>query len=329
MTSKQRVVPGGEQVPEKTYYVYNGLGERVRKVAESHAGPNSQLIPVRLQERIYIGDYEIFRKYTGEATLSLERTTYHASTEYGHLADICTRTAGDDMGRQHQVRFQLQNHLGSATAELDDAGALLSYEEFFPFGSSSYKAVPRQTDVAKRFRFTGKELDVENGLYYYGARCYAAWLGSRYDYVVNNPVRFTDPDGRDPDVSDQEPDPERYKTDEYIRFEKNVGNPEDPGGTRVLIAEEKSMGLVDVLTKEHFEAVKMVVNEAIKTSTKHFRDSTGKLTTTHHEILRYALRDLIIPMREKDEKNNLESTQNLILRKCRSLSRGPHSGGAR
>lgn len=92
--------------------------------------------------------------------------------------------------------------------ELSDASEVLPYEEFFPFGSTSYKAVPSQTDVAKRYRYTGKELDNENGLYYLGARYYAAWLGrwtvadpvvgpgSRYDYASNNPVKLIDPDGR-------------------------------------------------------------------------------------------------------------------------------------
>ncbi|RKK82854.1 hypothetical protein BFJ68_g16267 [Fusarium oxysporum] len=211
VTSKQRAASGSEQVREQTYYVYNDQGIRIRKVVESQAGPNSQPVPLRIRERIYLGEYEIFRKYSGtNHETSLERTTYHACTENEHLADICDRTAGNDMGVQHQVRFQLHNHLGSSTVELDDVGALLSYEEFFHFGSSSYKMLPGRTDVAKRFRFTGKELDDENGLYYHGARYYAAWLGrwtaadpvvrpgSPYDYASNNPVRLVDLQGREP-----------------------------------------------------------------------------------------------------------------------------------
>src|SRR5579859_7124451 len=96
--------------------------------------------------------------------------TFHASTEYGHLADIYVRTIGIDEGLPKQLRIQLHNHLGSSTVELDDTAALLSYEEYFPFGSISYKAVPNQTEVPKRNRYWGKELDSENGLYYFGAR---------------------------------------------------------------------------------------------------------------------------------------------------------------
>ncbi len=71
--------------------------------------------------------------------------------------------------------------------------------------SGSYSAV---------YRYTGQELDQETGLYYYGARYYdprvSVFLGvdplaekyagwSPYNYVMGNPVRFVDPDGREPD----------------------------------------------------------------------------------------------------------------------------------
>ncbi len=75
------------------------------------------------------------------------------------------------------MRYQFGNHLGSAVLELDDQSNIISYEEYFPYGSTSYQAVASQTDLPKRYRYTGKERDEENDLYYHGARYYAPWLG--------------------------------------------------------------------------------------------------------------------------------------------------------
>ena len=71
------------------------------------------------------------------------------------------------------IRYQFGNHLGSASLELDDQAQIISYEEYTPYGSTSYQAVRSQTVTPERYRYTGKERDEENGLYYHGARYYA------------------------------------------------------------------------------------------------------------------------------------------------------------
>ena len=86
-------------------------------------------------------------------------------------------TAGDDQAPRQLIRYQFGNHLGSASLELDEQAQIISYEEYAPYGSSTYQAVRSQTETAKRYRYTGKERDEESGLYYHGARYYAAWLG--------------------------------------------------------------------------------------------------------------------------------------------------------
>jgi uncharacterized protein RhaS with RHS repeats len=88
------------------------------------------------------------------------------------------RTQGNEPGVPQQlIRYQFGNHLGSASLELDDQAQIISYEEYTPYGSTSYQAVRSQTETPKRYRYTGKERDEESGLYYHGARYYAPWLG--------------------------------------------------------------------------------------------------------------------------------------------------------
>ena len=197
------------------FYVYDASGQRVRKVWEKAPGLT--------EERLYIGGFEIFRKHGGPIgtdTVTLERETLHVMDDTGRLAlvETCTRdTAGGDPSLRQLIRYQFGNHLGSASLELDDAGQIISYEEYAPYGSSTYQAVRSQTEAAKRYRYTGKEHDEESGLYYHGARYYAAWLGrwtatdpaglvdgpNPYVYGRSSPLSYTDSTGTQCDPTNQ------------------------------------------------------------------------------------------------------------------------------
>ncbi len=186
------------------YYSYDSGGTRVRKVYE-HSGVT--------EERIYFGGYEIYRRRVG-ATLSLERQTLHVSDNTKRIVLFETKTVDIEHPSglpQVRSRWQLDNHLGSTSIELNDNAQVISYEEYHPFGSTSFHTVDSGAEVsAKRYRYTGKERDDETGLYYYGARYYAAWLGrwtgcdpagskdslNLYCFVKGNPIRFNDVDGK-------------------------------------------------------------------------------------------------------------------------------------
>ncbi len=199
-----------EGTPETTYYVYNANGERLRKVTERQAGEGQTA--TRGHERIYLGGFEVYREYdgTGEG-LVLERQTLHVMDDQQRIAQVDRRTLGGDGAPGESRRFQLADHLGSAVVEIDDAANVVSYEEYHPFGSTAYRAGRSLAEASlKRYRFTGKEKDSESGLYYYGARYYAAGLGrwtaadpagiddglNLFSYVGNNPVTLRDPTGR-------------------------------------------------------------------------------------------------------------------------------------
>lgn len=191
------------------YYVYDASGQRVRKVVEKSPGLR--------EERIYLGGFEIFRRYNGTG-LKLERETLHVMDDKRRIALIETKTfeikddgTGGTINKPKSItRYQFDNHLGSAVLELDEAGKVISYEEYHPYGTTSYQAVDGANEVSlKRYRYTGKERDEENGFYYHGMRYYAPWLGrwaspdsvgledgvNLYQYVKGYITRFVDPKG--------------------------------------------------------------------------------------------------------------------------------------
>lgn len=183
------------------FYSYDDHGRRTRKVVHKQGG-------IR-EVRLYLGPFEIFRRYrNGE--LILERETQHVMDAQRRIAVVETRTVGDDDAPARSERYQLGNHLESAVLEVDEAGEIVSYEEYHPFGTTAWQAGRSVAEVSlKRYRYCGLERDDESGLGYHGARYYAPWLGrwtsadptgvadgpNVYAYATNSPVVLYDPSG--------------------------------------------------------------------------------------------------------------------------------------
>jgi RHS repeat-associated protein len=192
------------------HYQYDASGQRVRATIE-----NGGTVDVR----IYLGGSEIDRR-TVAGTVTVERETLHVSDSARRIALVETTTVD---GRPVPdpvpvVRYQLDDHLGSAVVEVDQDCALVSYEEYHPYGTTSFRSAAGAAQTSlKRYRFTGRERDAETGLYYHGNRYYACWLGrwtsadpigiadgtNTYTYVRDNPVRLTDPTGTASEDQDQ------------------------------------------------------------------------------------------------------------------------------
>ena len=197
-----------------SYYNYDSEGNRSRKVVE-----NGNI----REEKYYIGGYEIYKHFTNLEN-DYERETIKIADDIKTFVLIETKSTieienGEIVKTLEPpiIRYQYDNHLGSACLELDNNANIISYEEYHPFGTTSYRAGRSETEVSlKRYKYCGKERDEESGLYYYGARYYAAWLcrwistdplkeetpnSSSYVYCLDNPIKYVDPDGRKPKTS--------------------------------------------------------------------------------------------------------------------------------
>jgi RHS repeat-associated protein len=113
---------------------------------------------------------------------------------------------GSDFGdTTPEVKYNMDDHLGSSNLSVDENGTLVNREEYYPFGETSFGSYGK-----KRYRFCGKEKDEESGLYYYGARYYSPWtcrfisvdpLAEKYahltpyNYAGNKVINYIDIDG--------------------------------------------------------------------------------------------------------------------------------------
>ncbi len=201
------LMAASEGVVPTTCYQYDASGHRVRKATGSPAGTLTS-------QRIYLGGYELYREYSPAGTLTLERQSLHVPDGARLICLVETTTVDASAAAGSTLptatRYQFGNLLGSAVLELDPAAAILTYEEYYPYGSTSFQTGASAAEVSlKRYRYTGKERDTETGFYYHGARYYAPWLGrwtscdpvgtadgpNPYQYTRCNPVRAVDSTG--------------------------------------------------------------------------------------------------------------------------------------
>lgn len=147
-------------------YVYDGQGQRCRKVSTAQAPGRTLINEVRYLPGLEIrttADGEILHVVTTQAGRNSVRVLHWEAGKPGAIAN-------------DQVRYSLGDHLGSSTLELDQQGGLINQENYYPFGGTAWWAARSAVEAKyKTVRYSGKERDA-SGLYYYGFRYYASWL---------------------------------------------------------------------------------------------------------------------------------------------------------
>jgi len=140
--------------------------------------------------------------------------TYYVNANYEVKDGVATKyiTAADLKVAQikgNAVSYYHKDHLNSSSVMTNVSGVKVEGTEYAPYGTvRAFAGTP-----VTSYRYTGKELDTDTGLYYYGARYYDPMIGrfitadsvvsdfydpqdlNRYAYARNNPMKYVDPNG--------------------------------------------------------------------------------------------------------------------------------------
>jgi RHS repeat-associated protein len=189
-------------------------------------------------------------------------------------------------GGCYQLEYTLKDHLGNARITFADVNVngsinaaceILQEETYYPFGLQKSGLNTSIADVENKYQYNGKEFNDELGLnmFDYGARWYMADLGrwgaidpmietypsfSPYNYVLNNPMIFIDPDGRT----------------EYFNLNgKSVYKIEDDKDDRLLLltSSKKEKDVSQVISDKNF--VNVPSDEVVSTMVQAFENTEG------------------------------------------------------
>ena len=142
-------------------YVYGADGMRQRKVRTAQT--NARTV---ISETCYLPGLET-RTIDDEKLYVVTVQAGRTTVQVLHWEGAVPRQLAND-----QYRYNLNDHLGSCSLELDSEARIISRETYHPFGSTAFTERGDSSEQSYRtLRYSGKERDA-TGLYYYGLRYY-------------------------------------------------------------------------------------------------------------------------------------------------------------
>ncbi|WP_243374939.1 SpvB/TcaC N-terminal domain-containing protein [Geotalea sp. SG265] len=231
---------------KSTYFLYDDQGERVLKRGQhGETFYINRFYSIRNGElgtkSIYAGNTRVVSKLvkTPNTVTDNTTTTTNSTTPgingldngQGKKLGIIRRLNGTNTTtailppEEKDQFFYHGDHLGSSNMITDAKGAIYQHLEYFPYGETWIEEGGSYGGNTPGYKFTGKELDPETGLYYFGARYYepviSRWISAdpilgkyldgkpnggiyrslnvaMYTYGYQSPLVLVDPDGNAP-----------------------------------------------------------------------------------------------------------------------------------
>ncbi|MBI2522737.1 MAG: PKD domain-containing protein [Bdellovibrio sp.] len=195
-------------------YSFDAIGRRVEKIVIDHANPANSFT-----RRFVYDRHEILHQLDDSNNILVTYTHSMLGTDDTLAEDVTAVGVNEGLATAATSYFYLKDGLGSITEIVNGSGDILQRYVYSAFGKLLRVVSPTGADLpvpflVPYFSYTNRELDSENGLYYYRARVYDSAIGrflqsdpdhgfrgdpisilNKFIYAGNSPIVNIDPLG--------------------------------------------------------------------------------------------------------------------------------------